>query len=84
METEFDPNHLTRTADLLWNWATSFLPHLIAALAILIAGVMLANWMQRALRRYLARMSHIDATVNLFLTSTLRYVMLLVVLVAAS
>jgi len=82
METELNPSHLTRAADLLWNWAASFLPHLVTALVILVAGVLLANWMQRALHRFLARMSHVDATVNQFLTSALSYVVLVLVIVA--
>jgi small conductance mechanosensitive channel len=83
MEGEFNSSHLTRGADLVWNWATSFLPHFVTALVILVAGVLVANWTQRALGRVLARSSHIDATVKLFLASMLRYAVLVLVVVAA-
>jgi small conductance mechanosensitive channel len=83
MQGDLNPSHLTGAADLVWAWAASFLPNLVTALAILVAGILVANWSQRALRRFLARISHIDATVNLFLASMLRYVVLVLVIVAA-
>jgi len=83
MQTEINSSQLTHTADLLWAWVTSFLPHLVTALVILGAGILVANWAQRALQRFLARLSRIDATLNLFLASVLRYVVLVLVVVAA-
>jgi small conductance mechanosensitive channel len=83
METELNPTHLTRAADVAWGWAASFLPHLVAALAILVLGVLLANWMQRAVRRLLGHAAHVDPTVKPFFAAIVRYVALVLVLVAA-
>jgi small conductance mechanosensitive channel len=83
MEGELNPSYLTHGADLVWNWAASFLPHFVTALVILVVGVLVANWTQRALGRVLAPSSHIDATVKLFLASMLRYAVLVLVVVAA-
>ncbi len=83
MEAELNPSHLTRGAELAWSWAAAFLPNLFTALCILVAGIMLANWAQRALRRLLAHASHIDATVKPFVAAIVRYAVLVVVFVAA-
>jgi small conductance mechanosensitive channel len=83
MDADLNPSHLTRGAELAWSWAASFLPHFVAALAILVVGIMLANWTQRALRRFLARVSHVDATVKPFFAAIARYVVLVLVIVAA-
>lgn len=82
MEAELNPSHLTRAAELAWSWAAAFLPHLVAALCILVAGIMLANWAQRAVRRLLAHASHIDATVKPFFAAIVRYTVLVLVVVA--
>jgi small conductance mechanosensitive channel len=82
MQAELDPSQITRAADLVWLWAASFLPHLVTALIILVAGVLLANWAQRALNRVLARAQHIDATVKPFFAAMLRYAVLVLVVVA--
>lgn len=82
MQTELNPSQITHTADLLWAWAASFLPHFVTAAAILVVGVLVANWTQRVSQRFLGRLSQIDATVNLFLSSVLRYVVLVLVIVA--
>jgi small conductance mechanosensitive channel len=83
VEAELNPAHLTRTADLVWAWAASFLPHLVTALVILIVGALVANWTQRGLQRSLARFLNIDPAVRLFLASMLRYAVLVLVIVAA-
>lgn len=83
MEAELNPSHLTRGAELAWSWAAAFLPHLVAALCILVAGIMLANWSQRAVRRFLAYASHVDATVKPFFAAIVRYVVLVLVVIAA-
>ncbi len=83
METELNSSHLTQVANLAWNWAGAFLPHLVTALLILVAGIMLANWAHRTLRRFLGHASHIDATVKPFFAAVVRYTVLVLVVVAA-
>jgi len=76
-------DQLTQGAAFAWSLAAAFLPRLVAALLILIAGVILANWSQRAVRRFLGRASHLDPTVKPFLAAVLRYAVLVLVIVAA-
>jgi small conductance mechanosensitive channel len=83
MEAKLNSNSLTRGADLAWSWAASFLPHLITALVVLVVGILVAGWAQRSLLRFLAPSAHIDATVKPFLASTLRYAVLVLVIIAA-
>lgn len=83
MEAKLNSNSLTRGADLAWSWAASFFPHLITAFVVLVVGILVAGWAQRSLLRFLARSAHIDATVKPFLASTLRYAVLVLVIIAA-
>jgi small conductance mechanosensitive channel len=52
------------------------------ALVILIAGFIVAGWAQKALHRALTRSGKIDATVTPFLANTVRYTILIFVLIA--
>ena len=83
METGLNSTHLTQFANLAWNWAAAFLPHIVTALLILVAGVVLAKWAQRTLRRLLGRASHIDPTVKPFFAAAARYSVLVIFCVAA-
>jgi small conductance mechanosensitive channel len=55
----------------------------VVALCILIAGIMVANWAHRTLRRFLSGASHIDPTVKSFLAAVVRYSVLVLVGIAA-
>jgi len=78
-----NPQYLTHFADLAWNWAALFLPHLAGAAAILIAGVVAVGWLDRALRGLLARMRHMDSTLKPILVSVVRYAVLILVAIGA-
>src|SRR5579883_2050938 len=43
-----DVQVLTHLADVTWQWAETFMPRLLAALAILVAGFIVAGWVERA------------------------------------
>ena len=73
MQADLSASNLTHAADVAWDWAATFLPHLITAVCILVAGVMLANWAHRALRRMLSSATHLDATIKPFLAAVVRY-----------
>ena len=55
---------------------------LLGALALIVAGFVVAGWARRATRRALARVDSIDATLQKFLSSAVRYIVLVLVGVA--
>lgn len=77
------PDQLSALAAMVWAWTLAFLPRFGAALLILAAGVMLAGWAARFVRRLAGRTGHIDATVQPILGTVVRYAVLILVLVAA-
>ncbi|HUH84943.1 MAG TPA: mechanosensitive ion channel [Stellaceae bacterium] len=83
MHQELNTDQLTQVGALAWTWAAAILPRLVTALLILIAGIALANWAQRAVSRFLGRAQHLDPTVRPFLAAALRYALLVLVIVAA-
>jgi small conductance mechanosensitive channel len=75
--------NLDRLADVVWAWTATFLPRLFAAIAILIAGAILARWMSRAVSNLSARTAHIDPTVRPVIAAMIRYTVLILVFIAA-
>ncbi len=75
-----NPTDLTQ---ILVNWADVFLPRLLAAIVILVGGLVAIRWLSRALGRLLARTPRLDPTLQPILTSVLRYagIVLLLILV---
>ncbi|MDE2229585.1 MAG: mechanosensitive ion channel family protein [Alphaproteobacteria bacterium] len=79
-----DPTQqLTHFADTAWQWAAAFVPHLAAAVAVLVAGAFVAGWFDRALRRALANVTHIDSTLKPVLAAVTRYAVLVLVAIVA-
>src|SRR5713101_1574527 len=64
MDLTLNPQHLDRFADLAWAWMAAFLPHLIAAVIILVLGAVLARWVSRAVDDLSQRMTQIDPTLR--------------------
>ena len=83
MDLTFNPQHLDRFADLAWAWMAAFLPHLIAAVIILVLGAVLARWVSRAVDDLSQRMTQIDPTLRPVLATLVRYAILILVLVVA-
>lgn len=75
------PGQLSAGATMIWAWAVTLLPRLGAALVILAVGFFVAGWVSRLASRIVAR--HLDATVEPILGTTIRYAILILVLVAA-
>ncbi len=77
-----EPDQLSALATMVWAWSLSFLPRLVAGLLILIAGVLVAGWVSRIVRRVAARTTRIDPTVEPILGTVVRYGVLILFLIA--
>jgi small conductance mechanosensitive channel len=76
------PNNVSYVV-MLWGWAGFFLPRLLAAVIILVAGYALAAWIGRVVRRLLEDTGRVDPTVQPVIAATVRYSILALVLVVA-
>jgi small conductance mechanosensitive channel len=63
--------------------AASFLPRLAAAIILLVVGYLVAGWLGSATRRILVRTGRLEATLVPAIVATVRYAILIVVVVAA-
>src|SRR5690348_12986235 len=76
-------DHVAMYMGLLWNWAEKFIPALVTAIIILVAGYLLALWICRVVRQMLARGGRVDPTVQPVIAAAIRYAILILVLVSA-
>ena len=76
------PDQLNAFAAMVWAWALAFLPRFGAALLLLIAGIFVAGWASRLVRRALHRTRHVDPTAIPVIGTAIRYAILIVVIVA--
>jgi small conductance mechanosensitive channel len=63
--------------------AVGFLPRLLAALAVILVGYFLAGWIARALTRAVVHTGRMEPTLLPVIGATIRYAVLIVVVVAA-
>jgi small conductance mechanosensitive channel len=70
-------------AALAWAWMVAFLPRLGAALLILGIGLFLARWASSFVRAALIRTRRVDATAIPVFGTTVRYAVIILVLIAA-
>ena len=77
------PARLESLSDIARTAAEYFLPRLILALVILVAGIVLAAWAARAVSGALARTGRVDETARPALAAAARYGVLIVTAVAA-
>jgi small conductance mechanosensitive channel len=56
-----------------WNWAAIFLPRLVGALVILVAGLIIAGWIARGLRKITERTHHLDPALKPLIVAVVRY-----------
>jgi small conductance mechanosensitive channel len=73
---------LDRLATVLWNWAAIFVPRLLAAIGILIAGLVVSVWIARAMRNTLLRASHVNPALKPVMVSVARYAVVAVTIIA--
>ncbi len=78
-----DFSQLTALSTLALAWASDFLPRLLTAAIILVAGYYGAGWAARGARGLTTRASHADMTMVPVISATVRYGILIVVFVAA-
>jgi small conductance mechanosensitive channel len=83
MTQDFDAQQLSHMTDMAWSWVQTFLPRLIAALLILVVGYLLAGALDRATRRLLANVHHMDPTLKPILAALVRYAVFVVIVIAA-
>ena len=77
------PEDLGAFASALWTWLVEFLPHLGSALLIFIVGYLIAAWAARGVAGLARRTSRVDPTVHPILAATVRYSILVLVIIAA-
>lgn len=83
MPNDINPQTLTHLADATWQWAEGFIPRLVAALIIVVVGFIVARWVERALRRLLGRVGHVDPTLKPILGAAARYAVVILTVIAA-
>ena len=83
MPSDVNLQHLTHVADVIWQWAETFMPRLLTAAAMLVAGFIVAGWVERALRRLLGGVGHVDPTLKPILGAAARYTVVILTVIAA-
>lgn len=77
------PEDLGALASVLWTWLVEFLPHLGSALLIFVVGYFVATWAARGVASFARRTNRLDPTLHPILTATVRYSILILVIIAA-
>lgn len=77
-----DQQQINQFVSMAWNWATLFLPRFGAAIAILIAGLIVASWISRLVRGALQRSRHVDPALKPIIAAVVRYAIVVLTLVA--
>jgi len=76
-----DPQSMATVAQLT-EIGTEYAINILAAIAILVAGLMFANWAQRRVIASLARIPNLDDTLEPFIAKLVKYSILILVVVA--
>ena len=69
-------------ANQLILFVTDYALNIVGALLLLIAGWMVAGWIQKHIGKLLQRVDRIDATLRSFFTNLVRYAILMLVIIA--
>jgi small conductance mechanosensitive channel len=83
MGMSFNAGHFDALADMGLSWATAFLPRLVAAILILVAGTIVSRWAARLTNRAILDTRRIDDTARPAITAIVRYSVLILAIVAA-
>jgi small conductance mechanosensitive channel len=67
----------------LWTWSVAFIPHLVTAILILVVGYILSKWASRSTSAVLERTGRVDITARPAIAATVRYTIMILVLVVA-
>ena len=83
MDNALTPRNLDALASLVWAWSLAFVPRIVSAAIVLCLGIFVAQWASRAMTRLLVGAAHVDPTIRPILASTVRYAVIVLVLIAA-
>jgi small-conductance mechanosensitive channel len=83
MDNALNPRNLDAFASLAWAWTLDFVPRIVSAAIVLCLGLSIARWASRSSLRILVGVAHVDPTIRPMLASTVRYAILVLVLIAA-
>src|SRR5271155_60271 len=83
MDNALTPRNLDALASLVLAWSLAFIPRIVSAAIVLCLGIFVAQWASRAMTRLLVGAAHVDPTIRPILASTVRYAVIVLVLIAA-
>jgi small conductance mechanosensitive channel len=83
MDNAVTPRNLDEFASLAWAWSLDFVPRIVSATIVLCLGILIAQWASRSSLRFLVGAAHVDPTIRPILASTVRYAIIVLVLIAA-
>ena len=83
MGNAFTPRNLDAIASLAWAWSLDFVPRVVGAAIVLCLGIFIARWASRSSLRLLVGAAHVDPTLRPIIASTVRYAIIVLVLIAA-
>jgi small conductance mechanosensitive channel len=83
MDNALNPRNLDAFASLAWAWSLDFVPRIVSAIIVLCLGLFVAQWASRSSLRFLVGAAHVDPTIRPILASTVRYAIIVLVLIAA-
>ena len=76
-------SQVTNLGGLAWTWAAEFIPNLLVAILVVMAGFYIAGLASRGIRTLLSRSSHSDTTLVPVLAAVVRYAITIFVVIAA-
>jgi small conductance mechanosensitive channel len=79
----FIPSNLDAFAAILWTWVATLAPRLVAAIVIVVAGMLIARWAARVVAVATLETGRVDETTRPALVSAARYAVLILTFVAA-
>src|SRR5215471_15064202 len=83
MEPALTPQHLEAVAAAFWTWSVDFLPRLVTAVVILVAGLFIVGRIARMVARTLASTHAVELTLRPVLAAIVRYGLAVIVIVLA-
>jgi small conductance mechanosensitive channel len=83
MTVQLSPQNIDAISAMIWTWSAAFLPRFVTALIILLAGALVARWASSLARRIAERTGRVDPTVQPIMGSSVRYSILILVVVVA-
>ena len=78
METAISTSAVGSFAALTWSWTVSFAPRVVAAVVIMVVGLMLSRWLRRLIVRITERSGRLDPTLRPVLLAAIQYSLFIV------